>query len=102
MNTPLTRPAVRMGIAVAALAAVLGLPGCTSDGYSGDGGGSTSVGVSVGYGYGGYYGGYGGYYAPYPPVVVVPPDQRPDRPDSGNRPTTLPSDAGGSAAQLQP
>ena len=40
-----------------------------------------------------YYG--GGYYAPYPPVVVVPPGERPDRPDSGNRPTTLPSDVGG-------
>jgi hypothetical protein len=53
------------------------------------------------YGYGGYYGPYygGGYYDPYPPVVVVPPGERPDRPDGGNRPTTLPADVGGASAK---
>jgi len=81
-------------LAGASLATMLALSGCTSDGYSGSG---VSTSVSVGYGYGGYYGPYygGGYYAPYPPVVVVPPGERPDRPDGGNRPTTLPADVGG-------
>jgi hypothetical protein len=81
----------------AAIATMLGVSGCASDGY-GNGGVSTSVGVS--YGYGGYYGPawYGGYYDPYPPVVVVPPGERPDRPnkpDGGGRPSTLPADVGG-------
>jgi hypothetical protein len=69
--------------------------GCTSDGYS------TSTSVSVGYGYGGYYGPYygHGYYDPYPPVVVVPPGERPDRPNSGNRPTTLPAEVGSPSAK---
>jgi hypothetical protein len=80
--------------AFASLATMLALSGCASDGYGGSG---VSTSVSVGYGYGGYYGPYygGGYYAPYPPVVVVPPGERPDRPDGGNRPTTLPADVGG-------
>jgi len=59
---------------------------------------STSVSVGVGYGYYGP-GYYGGYYGGYPPVVVVPPGSgsRPpgERPDAGNRPTTLPADVGG-------
>jgi hypothetical protein len=94
MNARHTRKAAGTVFASASLAAMLALSGCASDGYS-NGGGSTSV--AVGYGYGGYYGPYygGGYYAPYPPVVVTPPGERPDRPDSGNRPTTLPSDVGG-------
>lgn len=68
---------------------------------SSSGGGSTSVGMSYGGYYGpGYYGPgyYGGYYEPYPPVVVVPPGERPgqpNRPDGGNRPTTLPAEVGG-------
>lgn len=57
---------------------------------------STSVSVGVGYG---YYGPayYGGYYGGYPPVVVVPPGpgaRPPGGIDGGNRPTTLPADAG--------
>lgn len=81
-------------LASAALALMFALGGCGGDGYS-SGGVSTSV--SVGYGSGGYYGPYygSGYYAPYPPVVVVPPGERPDRPNTGNRPTTLPADVGG-------
>lgn len=84
-------------IACATTVAMLGLSGCASDGYS-NGGVSTSVGVS--YGYGGYYGPdwYGGFYEPYPPVVVVPPGNRPDRPNTpngGGRPSTLPADVGG-------
>lgn len=59
---------------------------------------STSVSVGVGYGYYGP-GYYGGYYGGYPPVVVVPPapGTRPpgDRPEVGNRPTTLPAEVGG-------
>jgi hypothetical protein len=79
-----------------ALAVLLAATGCSGDG--GGGGGSSSV--SVAYGYGGYYGPYygGGYYAPYPPVVVVPPGERPDRPNGGERPTTLPSGTGGPSA----
>jgi hypothetical protein len=94
MSAQYFRKAAETVLAGASLAAMLALSGCASDGYS-NGGGSTSV--AVGYGYGGYYGPYygGGYYAPYPPVVVTPPGERPDRPDSGNRPTTLPSDVGG-------
>ena len=87
------------GAACAAVAACLSLvAGCASDDAWSGGGGGVSTSVSVGVGYGIYYGPgwYGGYYNPYPPVVVVPPGNRPDgeRPD---RPTTLPSDA--SAAQ---
>ncbi|HET9694371.1 MAG TPA: hypothetical protein VFP48_08290, partial [Steroidobacteraceae bacterium] len=74
------------------------LGGCASDGdYWDGGGGGVSTSVSVGVGYGSYYGPgwYGGYYEPYPPVVVVPPEGRPDRPaQGGERPTTLPSDVG--------
>jgi hypothetical protein len=86
--------ASRSLLAGALLPIALALSACGSDD-----GVSTSVGVS--YGYGGYYGPgwYGGYYDPYPPVVVVPPDRpdRPDRPYNGNRPTTLPSEVGGSS-----
>ena len=88
--------ATRVMLALLATTLAL-LPGCASDDY---GGGNVSTSVSVGVGYGGYYGPgwYGGYYEPYPPVVVGSPDERPDRPDrpdnGGNRPTTLPSDAG--------
>ena len=72
---------------------------CASDGgdyWEDGGGGNVSTSVHVGVGYGSYYGPgwYGGYYEPYPPVVVVPPGDRPDRPNSGERPTTLPSEAG--------
>jgi hypothetical protein len=84
-------------LAVAAAAVLLGLPGCSSDD-----GVTTSVGMSYGAYYGpGYYGPgyYGGYYEPYPPVVVVPPGERPDRPGGGERPTTLPSDVGGPSAK---
>ena len=79
----------------ATLASLALAAGCASDGYS------TSTSVSVGYGYGGYYGPYygPGYYDPYPPVVVVPPGERPDRPDGGNRPTTLPSYGGGASTK---
>jgi len=81
-----------------AVAAAFVVASCSSDS-----GVSTSVGVS--YGYGGYYGPgwYGGYYDPYPPVVVVPPDNRPERPnkpDGGNRPTTLPAEVGGGPSSM--
>jgi hypothetical protein len=97
MNARRERKLLLGTLACAATVAMLGLSGCASDGYS-NGGVSTSVGVS--YGYGGYYGPdwYGGYYQPYPPVVIVPPDNRPDRPnkpDGGGRPSTLPADVGG-------
>ena len=94
MSAQNVRRATGTLLACASFAAMLALSGCASDGYS-DGGVSTSV--AVGYGYGGYYGPYygGGYYAPYPPVVVVPPGERPDRPNGGDRPTTLPADVGG-------
>lgn len=96
MNTRQGTAVAWATLACAMLTSVLALSGCTSDGY---GGGSTSV--SMSYGYGGYYGPYygGGYYDPYPPVVVVPPGERPDRPDGGNRPTTLPSEVGGPSAK---
>lgn len=84
---------------VAAFACVSFVAGCASDGdYWGGDGGGVSTSVSVGVGYGSYYGPgwYGGYYEPYPPVVIVPPDQRPDRPSQlPERPTTLPADVGG-------
>jgi hypothetical protein len=98
MNSREVMKAARCLLACASLATLLALSGCASDGY-GNGGGSTSV--SVAYGYGGYYGPYygTGYYAPYPPVVVVPPDDRPGRPEGGNRPTTLPADVGGPSAK---
>ena len=87
---------MRKALAGAMLAAMLAVSGCSSDG---GGGGSSSV--SVAYGYGGYYGPYYGYgyYDPYPPVVVTPPGERPDRPNGGERPTTLPSDVGGPSAK---
>jgi len=93
MNVRHGRIMLPTAITCASAVVMLALSGCTSDGYSG-GGVSTSVGVSYGYGYYGP-GYYGGYYEPYPPVVVVPPDGRPDRPDGGNRPTTLPAEVGG-------
>jgi hypothetical protein len=98
VNVPNIMKAARASLACASLGTLLALSGCASDGY-GNGGVSTSV--AVGYGYGGYYGPYygPGYYDPYPPVVVVPPDGHPDRPDSGKRPTTLPADAGGSSTR---
>jgi hypothetical protein len=82
----------------ATLAFSLALGGCAGDGddWGGSGGG---VSTSVSVGYGGYYGPgwYGGYYEPYPPVVVVPPGERPERPSQGpDRPTTLPADVGAS------
>lgn len=82
------RRAARNTLACVTLGSMLAVAGCTGHG---GGGGSTSV--SVAYGYGGYYGPYcgGGYYAPYPPVVVVPPGERPDRPNGGNRPTSRPA-----------
>jgi hypothetical protein len=85
--------AARGSLACGSLGLLIALSGCSSDGYSG-GGVSTSVGVA--YGYGGYYDPYygGGYYNPDPPVVIDGPDERPDRPNSGNRPTTLPADVG--------
>jgi len=81
----------RITLASAAVAALTILPGCGTD----DGVTTTSVGMSYGAYYGpGYYGPgyYGGYYDPYPPVVVVPPGERPERPGGGDRPTTLPAD----------
>jgi len=87
----------RLAVATAALGVLLGLPGCGTDS-----GVSTSVGVSYGGYYGpGYYGPgyYGGYYDPYPPVVVVPPGERPERPSGGDRPTTLPAEVGGPSAK---
>lgn len=94
MNALRLKKSARASLAYASLGVLLALSGCASDGY---GGGSTSSSVSVAYGYGGYYGPYygSGYYEPYPPVVVVPPGERPDRPDAGNRPSTLPAQAGG-------
>lgn len=90
--------AIRAALACTVFGMAVAVSGCASDDY---GGGGVSSSVAVGYGYGGYYGPgwYGGYYEPYPPVVVVPPGDRPDRPDSGNRPTTLPADAGGPSAK---
>jgi hypothetical protein len=90
------RSGFRRSLAVTCVAAFSLVGGCASDGDYGGGGGSVSTSVNVGVGYGSYYGPgwYGGYYAPYPPVVVVPPGERPDRPGSGERPTTLPSELG--------
>jgi hypothetical protein len=88
-------------LALATAAALAWLGGCASDsGGWGDDGVSTSV--SVGVGYGSYYGPgwYGGYYDPYPPVVIVPPGDGERPPGSGNRPerpTTLPAEVGGNA-----
>lgn len=89
----------RAAIACVTLGCLLVLSGCASDDYG------TSSSVSVGYGYGGYYGPYygpgyygPGYYPPYPPVIIDPPDnrpERPDRPNGGEHPTTLPADLGG-------
>jgi len=90
----------RITLASAAVAVLLGLPGCGTD----DGVTTTSVGVSYGAYYGsGYYGPgyYGGYYEPYPPVwssrrVTL----EPTRPaGGGDRPTTLPADVGGPSAK---
>lgn len=80
-----------LGRAFAVMITALLASGCASDG-----GGSVSTSMSVGYG--SYYGPgwYGGYYDPYPPVVVVPPGERPERPEQlPERPTTLPADLGG-------
>ncbi len=98
MNASRLMKAARGSLACLSLGTLLALPGCSSDGYS-SGGVSTSVGVS--YGYGGYYDPYyyGGGYYPYPPVVIDRPDERPDRPNSGQRPTTLPADVGSSSAK---
>lgn len=87
---------LRRPLAGGVLASLVLAGGCASDG---GGGGSSSV--SVAYGYGGYYGPYygAGYYDPYPPVVVVPPGERPDRPGGGERPTTLPSQVDGPSAK---
>jgi hypothetical protein len=82
------------------------LVGCASSGSGDyDYADSLSVGVSVGYSSGYYYPGYGypgGYYPP--PVVVVPPGDRPNRPD--NRPpggaTTLPADVGPGTQPMPP
>jgi hypothetical protein len=86
----------RIALASAAVAALISLPGCGTD----DGVTTTSVGMSYGAYYGpGYYGPgyYGGYYDPYPPVVVVPPGERPG--GGGERPTTLPAEAGKPSAK---
>jgi hypothetical protein len=98
VNASRLMKAARGSLACVSFATLLALPGCSSDGYS-SGGVSTSVGVS--YGYGGYYDPYyyGGGYYPYPPVVIDRPDERPDRPNSGQRPTTLPADVGSSSAK---
>jgi hypothetical protein len=92
MNARRLAKAARAPLACASFSLLLALSGCASDGY---GGGSVST--SVSYGYGGYYGPYygGGYYDPYPPVVI----DRPDRPNSGERPTTLPADIGGASTK---
>jgi hypothetical protein len=96
MNARILGKASGASLGYAALGLLLALSGCSGDGSSS---GGVSSSVAVGYGYGGYYGPYygGGYYEPYPPVVVVPPGERPDRPDAGNRPTTLPADVGGAS-----
>jgi hypothetical protein len=60
------------------------LPGCESNG-----GGSASV--HAGY-YGGYYGGYYPGYWDDDDVVVVDREDRPDRENSPDRATTLPSE----------
>lgn len=91
----LTRGTALSWRALALLTLALGT-GCASDG-----GGSVSTSMSVGYGgyYGsGWYGGY--YYDAYPPVVVVPPGERPERPEQRpERPTTLPADVGGASTK---
>ncbi len=86
MRRDKTNDAGRLALIAIVVTGFAGLQGCGSDD-----GVTTSVGMSVGYG--GYYGPgwYGGYYEPYPPVVVVPPDERPDRPNGPDKPTTLPS-----------
>ena len=95
MNAHSLRNAARGVLASVSLGLLLALSGCASDGYS-----SGGVSTSVSYGYGGYYDPYYGggyYYDPYPPVVIDRPDERPDRPNSGERPTTLPADVGGAS-----
>jgi hypothetical protein len=89
MNARQIKKAARVPLAYASLSLLLVLSGCASDGYGGGG-----VSTSVSYGDGGYYGPYygGGYYDPYPPVVIDRPDERPDRPNSGDRPSTLPAE----------
>ena len=95
MSTRNVIKVLRGSLGCAVLASLVLATGCASDGYS------TSTSVSVGYGVGGYYGPYygPGYYDPYPPVVVVPPGERPDRPGGGERPTTLPAEVGGPSAK---
>lgn len=97
MNDAKLRVARQAPLRRIALAAVLAVAGCSSDS-----GVTTSVGMS--YGYGSYYGPgwYGGYYEPYPPVVIVPPDERPERPNGDNRPTTLPADVGHGGSSMAP
>lgn len=104
MRRDKTNDAGRLALIAIVVTGLAGLQGCGSDD-----GVTTSVGMSVGYGYGGYYGPgwYGGYYEPYPPVVVVPPGERPDHPDRPNgpdKPTTLPSTrpGGSSVAPARP
>jgi hypothetical protein len=96
MNARQFNKAARASFACTSLGVLLALSGCASDSYGGGG-----VSTSVSYGYGGYYDPYygGGYYDPYPPVVIDRPDERPDRPNGGNRPTTLPSEVGGASAK---
>jgi hypothetical protein len=71
----------RRSTAILAIALLLPLAGCESNG-----GGSASVGVYGSYGYySGYYPGYGYWYDDDDAVVIRPPEDRPERP------TTLPS-----------
>jgi hypothetical protein len=103
VNTIKTTNARRLPLGFTVLATALFVCACGSD----SGVTSTTVGVGYGYGYGGYYGPgwYGGYYDPYPPVVVVPPGERPDRPDrpdGGNRPTTLPAEVARGPSSMAP
>jgi hypothetical protein len=98
---------IESGLLACLLVALTLAGGCASDDYwdgGSGGGGNVSTSVAVGVGYGSYYGPgwYGGYYEPYPPVVVVPPGDRPDRPNSGERPTTLPSEVGGPSTRPAP
>jgi len=95
VSASILRKAARGVLACASLGLLVALSGCASDGYS-----SSGVSTSVSYSYGGYYGPYYGggyYYDPYPPVIIDRPDDSPDRPNAGQRPTTLPADVGGAS-----